>query len=143
MSDPEEPVKAPRTSTGLSLFIERRRAVRHVAVVSESRLAWHEGGGRFRVVSAELVDISDRAARLIFDGPLEEGRAVWLGLATLPWEWVGATVRAITRPDRSGHYVVEFRESCPPGLIEHATDDEAELEADPPIDVTPNFCWGG
>jgi hypothetical protein len=45
---------------------------------------------------------------------------LWLGMASLPWEWVKVTIRAAVQGEHEWRYHVLFCEPCPPGLLEQA-----------------------
>jgi hypothetical protein len=115
-----------------SPLAERRLLPRLLASDEPARLAWKEEGLRVYKSPARLIDISANGAGLLVARPAEPGQVVWLGIASLPWEWVKATIRA-TFPDFGcWRYHVAFCEPCPVGLLEQATGLSARDEQVPP-----------
>jgi hypothetical protein len=102
---------------------ERRAEPRWLAFSKRARLAWGEGRPPFRIVSARLIDISERGARVETDTVHPDIDRVWVRLEANPFEWVRATVKAV-RVERGGTYGwclhLMFPESCPAGVLEEA-----------------------
>jgi hypothetical protein len=103
-------------------FTERRAVVRISASAEAARLAWKEGCFRMGNSPARLIDITANGACLLTQRPVELGQMLWLGVASLPCEWVKATVRAATFDGSQWRCHLAFSEPCPVGLLEEATD---------------------
>jgi hypothetical protein len=102
-------------------FLERRTVPRHQAASPEAWIVRREEASRFLRTPARLIDISDKGAQVTSDRLLFKENVLWIGLVSLPCEWVKATIRA-TRPEgRWRIYHLEFCEPCPCGLLEGAT----------------------
>jgi hypothetical protein len=101
-------------------FAERRRMPRIAASDAEARIAWKREGVRVCKASARLIDITEQGAGFVSERPAEPGEVLWLGMASLPWEWVKVTIRAVAPGAHEWRYHVAFCEPCPPGLLEQA-----------------------
>ena len=98
-----------------------RRSMPRLSTSGEpARIAWRQL--RFPVCKApaELVDINAKGEGLFAAQRAEPGAVIWLGLMSLPREWVKATILE-TYPDcRRWRLHIAFREPCPVGLLEQA-----------------------
>jgi hypothetical protein len=70
---------------------------------------------------ARLLDITAQGAGLLSLGPADAGQVLWVGVVSLPCEWVKATIRAAIRQGTSWRYSLAFCEPCPAGLLERAS----------------------
>jgi hypothetical protein len=104
-----------------STSFERRSTPRLSTSGEPARIAWKEGGFRMHKVPARLIDITTEGAGLVAGRPAEPGQMLWLGFASLPCEWVKATIRAAFPDGPQWRYHVAFCEPCPVGLLERAT----------------------
>jgi hypothetical protein len=73
-----------------------------------------------RTAPARLIDITGEGAGLMAHRPAELGQLIWLGITSLPGEWVKATIRAAIPRGEQWQYHVAFCEPCPAGLLEQA-----------------------
>jgi hypothetical protein len=103
-------------------FTERRAVPRISAFAVAARIAWKEGCFRMGKSSASLIDITANGACLVTLRPAELGQMLWLGIASLPCEWVKATVRGATSDGSQWTCHLAFSEPCPLGLLEEATE---------------------
>jgi hypothetical protein len=103
-----------------STWPERRSAPRFLASGEPARIAWKQQGLRVCKAPARLIDIATSGAGLVATRPAEPGEMLWLGVASLPWEWVKATVRAAWPDGTRWRLHVFFCEPCPMGLFEQA-----------------------
>ncbi len=69
---------------------------------------------------ARLIDITANGASLLAARPAQSGQVLWLGMASLPWEWVKASIRGAFPVGPRRRYHVAFCEPCPVGLLEAA-----------------------
>jgi hypothetical protein len=99
---------------------ERRRLPRLAASDAAARIAWKAEGVRVYKAAARLIDITSLGAGFVALRPAEPGGVLWLGMASLPWEWVKVTIRAAVQGAHEWRYHVAFCEPCPPGLLEQA-----------------------
>ena len=130
--------------SGLS---ERRSIPRLPASGQPARIAWKEE--RFHVckVRARLIDITAYGAGVLAARSAEPGEVLWLGIASLPWEWVKATIRAAFPVGSIRRFHIAFCEPCPVGLLEAAiglsarkhTAPSYEAVWDDDIDENPGF----
>jgi hypothetical protein len=102
------------------ISIERRSTPRLRTSNEPARIAWKAGGLRMRTAPARLIDITTHGAGLVAHRPGELGQLVWLGVLSLPGEWVKATIRAAIRNGSQWKYHLAFCEPCPAGLLEEA-----------------------
>ena len=109
----------PKPAPGL-VTIERRSTPRLLTSDEPARIAWKAGGLRMRRAPARLFDITARGAGLLAQQPAQLGQLVWLGITSLPCEWVKATIRAAVPRGSQWQYHVAFCEPCPAGLLEQA-----------------------
>ena len=71
---------------------DRRRSPRYPALPNRARMAWQEGG-RTRVSTARLLNISGVGALVVADEKPIKGQAVWVRLEEpAPTEWVEARI---------------------------------------------------
>jgi hypothetical protein len=101
-------------------WVERRSTPRFPASAEPARIAWKKEGLRVSKAPAQLIDIALTGAGLVVARPAAPGDVLWLGMASLPWEWVKATVRASCPDGPSWRFHVAFCEPCPVGLLEMA-----------------------
>jgi hypothetical protein len=100
---------------------ERRRSPRSHPTQVRARLAWRTDGLRVRKVPAELIDISETGARVSTHSSPQHGLSFfWVGLRSLPCEWVKASIQEVVRQDLDWVYRLRFLEDCAPGIIEFA-----------------------
>jgi hypothetical protein len=104
-----------------STSFERRSVPRLSTCGEPARIAWKEEGFRMHKEPARLIDITAQGAGLVAGRPAETGQMLWLGVASLPCEWVKATIRAAFPDGPRWRYHVAFCEPCPVGLLERAT----------------------
>jgi hypothetical protein len=109
----------PEAAPGL-VTIERRSTPRLPTSDEPAQIAWKAGGLRMRRAPARLIDITARGAGLLAQRPAQLGQLIWLGIASLPCEWVKATIRAAVPNGSQWQYHVAFCEPCPAGLLEQA-----------------------
>ena len=109
----------PQPAPGL-VTIERRSIPRLRTSDEPAQIAWRAGGLRMGKAPARLLDITARGAGLLAQLPAQLGQLVWLGITSLPGEWVKATIRAAVPYWSQWHYHVAFCEPCPAGLLEQA-----------------------
>jgi hypothetical protein len=102
------------------ITIERRSTPRHPTSSEPARIAWRAGGLRMHQAPARLIDITAYGAGLLAHRPAELGQLVWLGVTSLPGEWVKASIRAAIPRGSQWQYHVAFCEPCPAGLLEQA-----------------------
>ncbi len=91
---------------------------------------------RVRKAAARLIDITDQGAGFYAERPAEPGEVLWLGMASLPWEWVKVTIRAAVPAEHEWRYHVAFCEPCPPGLLEQAISPLPDFEELPTAILT-------
>src|SRR5262245_55664359 len=113
-SEPD-PIPAPR-----SLATERRSTPRLPTADEPARIAWKSQGLRMHKAPARLIDITAVGAGLLAQQPAELGQLLWLGITSLPGEWVKATIRAAVPQGSQWQYHLAFCEPCPVGLLERA-----------------------
>src|SRR5437016_987845 len=101
--------------------VERRATPRLPTAGAPARIAWQEGGFRMRKAPARLIDITGQGAGLLTHRPAKLGQKLWLGVASLPCEWVKAIIRAAVPDESQWRYHLSFCEPCPAGLLERAT----------------------
>jgi PilZ domain-containing protein len=101
-------------------LIDRRKTPRRPGSGEPARIAWRREGLRVCKASAHLIDITAHGACLLADRPAEPGDVLWVGMASLPWEWVKATVCAVSSDVRYWRYHLAFCEPCAAGLLERA-----------------------
>jgi hypothetical protein len=101
-------------------FVERRTVARQRPSTCRARVAWREGGLRFEKASVSLLDLSPRGAQVLSPVYSRAGRTVFIGLASLPNEWVRAVVRSSELSGNQWLCRLEFREPCPAGMLELA-----------------------
>jgi len=95
---------------------------------------------------ARLIDISAKGARLLAARPGQPGEVLWLGMASLPWEWVKATIRETFPFGPRRRFHIAFCEPCPVGLLEAAIGLSARNQAVPSFqilgvdDIGENTC---
>jgi hypothetical protein len=100
---------------------DRRNWPRSSTAEVPARLAWRTRGLRMRKVSAELIEISEGGARLSTHAAVQQGLSFfWVGLKSLPCEWVKASIQEVVRHDLDCVYRVQFLELCPAGMLELA-----------------------
>jgi hypothetical protein len=87
-------------------------------MTAQARVAWREKGLRFEKAAARLLDFSERGARVLASVNARVGQMVWVGLATLPGEWVKAEVQSSDLMGNQWLCRLEFREPCPAGIVE-------------------------
>jgi hypothetical protein len=109
----------PQAAPGL-VTIERRSIPRLPTSDEPARIAWKAGGLRMGQAPARLLDITARGAGLLAPRPAPLGQLIWLGIASLPGEWVKGTIRAAIPKGSQWQYHVAFCELCPAGLLEQA-----------------------
>jgi hypothetical protein len=109
----------PQPAPGL-VSIERRSISRLPTRDEPARIAWKAGGLRMGQAPARLIDITARGAGLLAQQPAQLGQLVWLGITSLPGEWVKATIRAAVPHGSQWQYHLAFCEPCPAGLLEQA-----------------------
>jgi hypothetical protein len=74
-----------------------------------------------RKAPVQLIDISQGGARIAIDAPAPHDLSFfWVGLRSLPCEWVKSSVQEIVQQDRSWVYRLLFLENPSPGIIELA-----------------------
>jgi hypothetical protein len=100
--------------------IERRSMPRLSTSDTPARIAWKQEGLRVCKAPARLIDISENGASLFATRPAERGEVLWLGIASLPWEWVKATIRGTFPDGPRWRFHIAFCEPCPVGLLEEA-----------------------
>jgi len=103
--------------SGLS---DRRSTPRLPAFGRPARIAWKEGGLRVCKAPARLIDITANGAGLLAARSAKPVEVLWLGITSLPWEWVKATVRGASPLGTRRRYHIIFCEPCPVGLLEEA-----------------------
>jgi hypothetical protein len=104
----------------ISRLSERRSMLRLPASGGLARIAWKEGGLRMCKAPARLIDITANGAGLLAARPAQSGEVLWLGMASLPWEWVKATIREAFPFGPRRRFHIAFCEPCPVGLLEAA-----------------------
>ncbi len=112
----ESPATAPSSE-----LVERRSVSRQRASSGKARVVWREGPSRYCKSRVWLFDISEKGARILCEPIPRTSGVVWVGLASLPLEWVKASIRAVRPQSGRSSYHLRFCEPCPPGLIEQAT----------------------
>jgi PilZ domain len=141
------PMSSQPDSICTDTWAERRRAPRYSASGEPARIAWKEEGLRVCKAPARLIDIAANGAGLVAARPAEPGEMLWLGMASLPWEWVKATIRATCPDGREWRLHVAFCEPCPVGLFEIAIGQSARNQELPSFrilrddDIEPNTCF--
>jgi hypothetical protein len=130
-----------------SAWSERRSMPRYSASGEPARIAWKEQGLRVYKAPACLIDITARGACLLVARPAEPGDLLWLGMASLPWEWVKASIRAAAPDGPRWRFHIAFCEPCPVGLLEQAIGLSARSREVPSFqvlrdeDVEQNTCF--
>jgi hypothetical protein len=114
-----------------SELVERRSVPRLRASYGRARVVWREGPSRYCKSRVRLFDISEKGARILCEPIPRTSGVVWVGLASLPLEWVKASIRAVRPEGDRSIYHLGFCEPCPPGLIEKAT-----LRPEPELHLT-------
>jgi hypothetical protein len=105
---------------------ERRRWPRSRAARVRARIAWRARGFPVQKFPIRLIDISQGGARIAIDAPEPPDLSFfWVGLRSLPCEWVKSTVKEVVRQDHSWIYRLLFLEDPCPGLIELAVERRA------------------
>jgi hypothetical protein len=107
---------------------ERRSGPRLAVPCLPGRVAWRGTGLRMRKVHTQLLDFGPGGARVRSWCELPEGRFVWVGLESLPLEWVKAVARRPDGASSSGVYRLVFLEPCPAGILERLQDGEAPAD---------------
>jgi hypothetical protein len=101
---------------------ERRESPRRPAIRTRARLAWRSQGLRVAKAPARLIDISEGGLSLTTSSPTPPDLSYfWVGLESLPCEWVKATLRKVERDEGCWVYHCAFLEKCAPGIIEQAS----------------------
>jgi len=113
---------------------ERRRWVRITAGHLPARIAWRAHGLRVHQAPADLINVCAGGARVSTESPALPGLCVfWVGLESLPLEWVKANIEQVMRDDFGWLYRLRFIEECAPGIIEHVCISNAGMiETDDP-----------
>jgi hypothetical protein len=105
---------------------ERRRWPRSRAARVRARIAWRARGFPEQKFPIRLIDISQGGARIAIDSPEPPDLpCFWVGLRSLPCEWVKSRVQEVLRQDHSWIYRLLFLEDPCPGLIELAVERRA------------------
>jgi hypothetical protein len=105
----------------LSIIPERRHWPRRSAIRTRARLAWRTQGLRVAKAPAQLIDISEGGLSISTNSPTPPDLSYfWVGLESLPGEWVKASLRQAVRGDGRWVYHCVFLETCAPGIIERA-----------------------
>jgi hypothetical protein len=100
---------------------ERRQCARRPTERVRARLAWRSHGFRVSKTPAQLLDISESGARVSINSATPPGLSFfWVGLESLPGEWVKATIQETVPHDLGWICRFRFAEQCPPGIIERA-----------------------
>lgn len=107
--------------TPMGVFVERRRVARRLVTYGRARIIWRQGPSVYRKSPAWLIDISEKGARLLSGHDPRTQGFLWIGLNSLPMEWVKANIRGMGLQGLRWDYHLEFCETCAPGLIEGAT----------------------
>jgi hypothetical protein len=135
-----------------STSTERRSVLRLSAGGKPARIAWKEKGFPVRKVPALLIDITANGAGLLTARSAEPGHILWLGIQSLPLEWVKAAVRCVLPDGLFWRFHIAFCEPCPVGLLEEAIGLSARNEKVPSIQVPwdddddievkkPSYSW--
>jgi hypothetical protein len=103
-----------------SLSADRRAEPRLTASDEPARIAWQEGCFKMGKAPARLIDITSQGAGLVTPRPGQLCKMLWLGIESLPCEWVKATIRAAVPIGLKWRYHLVFCEPCPVGLLERA-----------------------
>jgi len=75
---------------------------------------------------ALLVDISEGGLRVVTTATLpDELLFFWVGLVSLPCEWVKVSIQEAVRRDDRWDLRLVFVENCAPGIIERACQPQA------------------
>jgi len=99
---------------------ERRRWFRNSAMQVRARIAWRTHGLRVRKAPACLIDISEGGARVFIRSSASHAISFfWVGLESLPCEWVKASVEEVVQDGLGSVYRLRFVENCAPGIIEY------------------------
>jgi hypothetical protein len=102
----------------MSKRIERRSLPRLPASSEPARIAWKAGGSRRCKEPAHLIDVHENGAGIIAARPGKPGEVLWLGMASLPCEWVKAIIRGEFPDGSRWRFHLAFCEPCPVGLLE-------------------------
>jgi hypothetical protein len=125
---------------------ERRSLPRLLASGEPARIAWKVQGFRVRKASARLIDISANGVGLLAAQPAKPGQVFWLGVESLPCEWVKATVRCAFSAGLFWRFNMVFCEPCAVGLLEEAIGHSAPNRQPPPDrflwddEIEDNYC---
>src|SRR3954451_15848676 len=90
--------------------LERRSVPRQWTPSAKAWIVRREEISRFLRSSAQLIDISDKGARVFAERIAFKENVLWIGLVGLPCEWVKANIRAIRPEGRGWTYHLEFSE---------------------------------
>lgn len=101
---------------------ERRRWKRMPAAPVRARIAWRIQGFGVLKSPVRLIDISQGGARIAIEAAApRDPPFLWVGLRSLPCEWVKARVQEVYRQDGCWVCRLRFLEDPCPGLLEMAS----------------------